>query len=138
MSDSPIERLLQALERLDADAVAAMMATDGRILTVDGRRAEGVEAVRQLVADFMADLRSASYTVTAQWHVDDVWIAEVESTYELKDQSLTGAIPRAFIVQHSPAGLTDVRVYGARERPLTDHAPGVGGLWIGGRWIPPL
>jgi hypothetical protein len=136
--ESPIERLLGAVDRLDLEAAMALMAPQGRMLAVDGRRAEGVDEVRELIADFLAHLRSTTHTITAQWHQDDVWIAEVDATYELTDWLLTGSLPRAVILRAGPDGVTDVRVYGAHEPDLADEDPDPGAIHIGGRWMPSL
>ncbi len=138
MTDSPIDQLLRAIDRLDLDAVMALMAPDCRMLTVDGRRAEGMAAARELVTDFLATVRSTTHRVTDQWHQDNVWIAEVEATYELKDSLETSALPRAFVARDGPDGLVDLHVYGAHERPLVDHRTGQEGMRIGGLWMPPL
>jgi uncharacterized protein (TIGR02246 family) len=138
VSESPIAQFLDAVNRLDVDAVMALIAPDCRFLTADGRRAEGAEAVRELMTGFFATVRSALHVITAQWHQDDVWIAEVEGTYELKDLMNTGALPRAFVLREGPDGIAALHVYGARERSLTDHHTGAEGMMIGGRWMPPL
>lgn len=111
---------------------------DGQLLTADGRRAHGTESVRNLLADFLGTLRSTTHRVTAEWHEGGVWIAEVDASYELKDWLKINALPRVFVIRGGPGGLTDVRVYGAHERPLTDHHTGEEGMWVGDRWIPPL
>lgn len=116
----------------------ALVAPNGRLLAVDGRRAEGSDAVRELLVDFLAKLRSTTHQITAQWHQDNVWIAEVEATYELQDWLQIRALPRAFVLQEGPDGFVDLRVYGAHERPLTEHRTGAEGMRIGGKWIPPL
>jgi hypothetical protein len=138
LSDSPIEALLDALDRLDVDSVAALTAPDARLLTADGRRAEGRAGVRELIGSFTAELRSTSHRIIAQWHQDDVWIAEVEASYELRDWFQLNALPRAFILHDGPDGISELHVYGAHERPLTEHRTGEEGMWIGDRWIPPL
>lgn len=138
MSDSPIEQFLRAVDELNVDAAMALMAPDVQFLAVDGRRGEGSEAVRKLVADFMSTLRSTSHRITAQWHQDDVWIAEVEGTYELQDYLKLNALPRAFVLRIGAEGIADLRAYGAHEHPLTDHRTGEEGMWVGGRWVPPL
>ena len=61
MSASPLEQLLGAIDRRDVDAAMALSAPDVRLLTVDGRRAEGREAVRKLMTDFLSVLRSLSH-----------------------------------------------------------------------------
>lgn len=116
----------------------ALVAPDARLLTVDGRRAAGADAVRELLTDFLSTLRSTTHRVTAQWHQDNVWIAEVEASYELKDRRRIDALPRAFVLRDGPVGFADLRVYGAHERPLAEPSTGAKGMWIGDRWIPPL
>jgi hypothetical protein len=138
VEESPIDQLLAAIDTFDLDAAVALMAADCRLLTVDGRRAEGHQAARLLLADFLARLRSTTHRVTAQWHLDNVWIAEVDSSYELQDWLQIPALPRAFILRDGPDGFVDVRIYGAHERPLADHRTGEEGTRIGERWIPPL
>jgi len=135
---SPIAQLLAAIDKLDVDAAMALVAPDGRLLAVDGRRAEGSESVRDLLTDFLAKLRSTTHRITAEWHQDDVWIAEVEATYELLDWLQIQALPRAFVLREGPEGFVDLRVYGAHERPLAEHRTGAEGMRVGGRWIPPL
>ena len=138
MSQSPIERFLDAVDRLDVDAAMALMAPDARVLVADGRRAEGTEAVRQLFGDFLGQLRSTTHRITAQWHQEDVWIAEVDASYELRDWLQLNGLPRAFVVRAGPNGVSELRVYGAHEHRLSEHPTGEKGTWVGGQWIPPL
>ncbi|HKR98166.1 MAG TPA: nuclear transport factor 2 family protein [Candidatus Dormibacteraeota bacterium] len=139
MSQSPIEEFLDALDRLELDAIMALMAPDVRVLVVDGRRAEGADAVRQLFADFLGQLRATTpHRITAQWHEDDVWIAEVDASYELRDWLQLNGLPRAFIVRAGPDGVSELKAYGAHEHQLSDHPTGGKGMWVGGRWVPPL
>jgi hypothetical protein len=138
VSDSPIEQLLTAIDRLDVDAAMALLAPDVRLLAVDGRRGEGTDAVRKLLTDFISTLRSTSHRITTQWHEGDAWIAEVEADYELQDYLQLKGLPRAFVLRLGAQGITDFRVYGAHEQPLTDHRTGEEGMWVGGRWVPPL
>jgi hypothetical protein len=138
VKDSPIERLLKAMDELDVDGAMALMAPDVRFLAVDGRRGAGKDEVRKLVTDFVSTLRSTSHQITAQWHEDDVWIAEVEGSYELQDWLQLNALPRVFLVRLGADGIADLRAYGAHEQPLTDHRTGEEGMWVGGRWVPPL
>jgi hypothetical protein len=138
MDESPVTQLLAAIDKLDVGAAMAVMAPECRLLTVDGRWAVGPESVRVLLSDFMAMLRSSSHQITAQWHPDDVWIAEVEATYELQDWLRMESLRRVFVARDGPDGVVDLRVYGAHERPLADHRTGEEGMRIGDRWIPPL
>jgi hypothetical protein len=137
MSPSPLEEFLAAVDTLDPEAVRAFLAPQCRFQMADGRSAEGPEAVCELLRAFLRTLRCTVHTITEQWHVDDVWIAEVQASYELRDH-LQLTLPRAFIVRQGPEGITDLRAYGAHERPLTEHRTGEEGMWVGSRWIPPL
>lgn len=109
-----------------------------RFLAADGRRGEGASSVRELLTEFLGSLRSTNHRITAQWHQGEVWIAEVDADYELQDWLELTAVPRAFFVRMGGAGIADVRVYGAHERPLTEHLTGEEGMWVGSRWVPPL
>lgn len=133
-----MDQLLQAVDALDVDAAMAMMAPDCSFLTADGRTARGSDATRKLLSDFLGQLRETTHRVTARWHEDDVWIAEVEATYVLQDWLRTDGLRRAFFLHDGPQGITELRVYGAHERPLSEHRTGEEGLWIGDHWIPPL
>jgi hypothetical protein len=138
VSESPIERLLSAVDELDIDRAMAVFAPECRMLVADGRRADGLDEVRTLMTDAMSALRSTSHRITSQWHEDGTWIAEVDATYELQDSVQTGVLPRAFVARDGPQGIADLRVYGAHERPLAEQRTGEEGIRIGGRWIPPL
>jgi ketosteroid isomerase-like protein len=138
VSESPIEQLLEAIDKRDVEASMGLMAPDCRLLAVDGRRAEGEAAVRELLSDFVASVRSTTHTIIAQWHQDDVWIAEFEVNYELTDRMKMSAVPRACVLRQGPAGVAELHFYGAHERPLSDHRTGEEGMRVGGRWIPPL
>jgi hypothetical protein len=135
---SPLDRLLTALDELDADAAAALFAPDGRLLTVDGRRAEGIEAIRALLSDFLGQLRSTTHVTTARWQQDDVWIAEVDASYELRDWLKLTDLPRVFVLRNGPEGCADLRAYGAHERALASHESDADLLPVGGLWLPPL
>lgn len=138
MNESPLAQLLQALDKLDVDAAMALIAPDARLLTVDGHRAHGSGQVRELLTSFLATLRSTTHRITAQWHQDNVWIAEVEASYELQDWLQLEALPRVFVLREGAGGFSDLHIYGAHEHPLTNHRTGEEGMWIGDRWIPPL
>lgn len=138
MSESPIELLLGAIDKLDADAAIAQLASDCRLLMADGRRAEGADAIREVVTSFLAALHSTKHRITRQWHQDNVWIAEVEASYELQDSMQLNALPRALVLHEGARGVTELHVYGAHERPLSEHRTGGEGMWIADHWIPPL
>jgi hypothetical protein len=138
VDESPIARLLDALDRLDIDAAMAMFAPDGRLLTVDGQRGEGIDAARGVLTAFLSAVRSTAHRITAQWREDNVWIAEVDADYVLRDWLQITARPRAFILRDGPDGIIDLRVYGAHEQSFTDRKNAEAGTWVGERWIPPL
>jgi hypothetical protein len=138
MDESPAAKLISAVDKLDVDAVVALLARDVSVLVADGRRTEGSEAARGLMSEFLGALRECTHRITAQWHVDDYWIAEIEATYALKDGLEAGPLARALVLRQGSDGLSELRVYGADERPLTEHPTGDEGMWVGGRWVPPL
>lgn len=116
----------------------ALVGPEPRLLAADGRRAAGASEVRALVAELFVGLRSATHRITTQWHVDGVWIAEIDADYQLQDYLELKALPRVFILRAAEGRSADLRVYGAHEHPLTEHRTGEEGMWIGTRWIPPL
>lgn len=138
VTESPLDALLRALDTLDVETAVELMAPDCMLLTADGRSAEGTDAVRALLTDFLGALRATAHRITAQWHQGNVWIAEVEADYELTDRMKISALRRAFVLRVGPAGLTAVHAYGASEQTLAEHGGGREGLRIGGRWMPPL
>ena len=138
MDESPIAELLAAVDKLDLEAATAQFTPDARLMTADGRRAAGLDEVRELLADFLATLHATSHSISAQWHEDDTWIAEVDATYELDDWMQTSPLPRAFVLRQAADGIADLRIYGAHERRLTDHPEGGLGTWVHGHWVPPL
>ena len=138
MSESPIEQLLDAIDRLDVDAIMALVAPEVRLLAADGSRAAGAERTREFFAQFVVLVRAATHRISRQWHVDEVWIAEVDADYELRDRLQLKRLPRAFVLRTGPRGITELHVYGAHEHPLGEHRTGDEGVWVGGRWIAPL
>ena len=138
MADSPISAVLRAMEALDVDACISLFTPDGRLLSTDGNVAEGPEAVRAVLSDLFADLRAATYRVTAQWHPDeDVWIAEVDATYDLKEHGLRGPYPRAMVLRGGRE-IAELRVYGRHELPLTESGVSYREVLAGNRWLATL
>jgi hypothetical protein len=138
VDDSPIAQLLGAVDEFDVEAAVAMFAPDAQLMSVDGRRSVGSDAVRELLTGLVKVLRSSAHRITAQWHQQNVWIAEVEASYELKEDMLKITRPRAFVLQDGPDGFVELHVYGAHEPLLGDHHTAEGEMRLGGRWIPPL
>ena len=138
MEQSPLVDFLAAIDKLDIDQAMALCASDCRLMTVDGRHAEGRQATRDLLDEFLGQVRSTTHRITAQWHEDDVWFAEVLADYELKDWLKVEGLPRAFVIRTGGEGICDLRVYGANERKLIDHQSGEEPFRIGGRLVLPL
>ena len=138
MEHSPVVDFLAAIDELDVDEAMALCASDCRLMTVDGRHAEGRPATRHLLDEFLGQVRSTNHRITAQWHEDDVWFAEVLADYELKDWLKVEGLPRAFVIRIGAEGICDLRVYGANERKLSDHQSGEEPFRIGGRLVLPL
>ena len=139
MPESPVASVFEAIDALDLDAFTALFASDGRLLTVDGRVANGSADVRQVVGRFAEDLRATSHRLTAEWHPEpDVWIAELEATYELSNYAQLGPYARAVVLRDGPDGIRDLRIYGLHERPLIDSTRGYQEVFGSGRWLPTL
>ncbi len=138
MKESPLSDLLEAIDRRDVPAAMALCALDCSFATVDGRRAEGRVEVQRLLTEFLSVLRSATHEIISQWHQEDAWFAEVLASYELQDWTRIERRPRAFLLRTGADGIRDVRVYGANERPLTDHSARYEPARLGGRLILPL
>src|SRR5207249_1388037 len=113
MNGSALEQLLAAIDGLDVEAVMALVGPEPRFLAADGRRAAGAREVRGLVTELLGALRATTHRITAQWHLDDVWIAEIEADYELQDFLEFKALPRVFILRTAEGRILDLRVYGA-------------------------
>jgi hypothetical protein len=126
------------MDGLDVDAMVALFAPTGRLMTADGRHAEGADALRTLLGEFFGALRSTTHKITAEWHQDNVWIAEIDASYELRDWLQLNDLPRVFVLREGTEGIDDLRVYGAHEHPISEHRTGEEGMWVGTRWIPPL
>jgi ketosteroid isomerase-like protein len=138
VADSPISAVLDGFRALDVDATVKLFAPDGRLMTTTGEFAEGTDEVRTALAGFMAPLRATTYEVSTTWHPeDDVWIAELDAHYELKDGERHGPYPRAIVARSDEHGITDLRIYGSHELPLTAHLP-YREVSTGHGWLPTL
>jgi hypothetical protein len=137
--ESPVATVLAAIDALDIDAFTALFAREGRLLTVDGRVANGSEEVRQVIGRFAADLRGTSHRLTAEWHPEpDVWIAELDATYELTNHAQLGPYARAIVLRNGAGGIHELRIYGLHERPLLDSTRSYQEVYGSGRWLPTL
>jgi ketosteroid isomerase-like protein len=139
MPGSPISAVLDAIDALDVDAFTSLFAADGRLMRTDGNVAEGTEQVRASISDFVADLSANTHEITSEWHPEDgVWIAEVRATYDLKEHGRRGPYPRAIVLRGGPGGITELRVYGLHELPLTEPPHHYQEVLAGSRWLATL
>lgn len=116
----------------------ALIGPEGRMLTASGSTVEGAEDVSEMLTELFDALRSTAHRIISQWHVDDVWIAELEADYELKSDAQVRRLPRAIIWRSQASGSAVVHVYGAHEKDIRDLGEPAGAMLLGGRWIPPL
>jgi hypothetical protein len=131
--------VLAAIDALDIDAFTSMFASNGRLMSADGRAANDKQAVRHLISEFVADLRATTHTVTSEWHPEpDLWISELDATYELTNYAQLGPYARAMFLRQGPDGIQDLRFYGLHERPLTDSTRAYQEVYGSGRWLPTL
>jgi hypothetical protein len=140
---SPLERFLCTFDRLDADACAAMFSPDGRLRFVDGRVERGTMTVRDCLRGYFAELRSTEHVMRGHWHVDQVWIGEVEASYVLADHSKLGPVSKVFVMRMRDKDIEDLRVYAAgapsfHEAVDRHERERLRGDLVGGRWIAPL
>jgi hypothetical protein len=137
--ESPVASVLAAIDALDISALTALFAPDGRLLTVDGRVANGSGEIRQAAGRFTHDLRATNHRLTAEWHPEpDVWIAELEATYELTNYAQLGPYARAIFLRQGSDGILELRIYGLHERPLIDSTRGYQEVYGSGHWLPTL
>ncbi|MGO9819060.1 MAG: hypothetical protein ACLPTJ_00225 [Solirubrobacteraceae bacterium] len=139
MPESPVASTLAAIDALDIDAFTALFAPDGRLLTVDGRIANGSSEVREVIGRFAAHLRATHHRLTAEWHPEpDVWIAELDATYELTNYAQLGPYARAIVLRNGSEGIRELRIYGLHERPLIESTRGYQEVYGSGHWLPTL
>jgi hypothetical protein len=139
VAGSPVVSALEAIDALDIDAFTSMFAPGGRLLTVDGRVATGTEQVRAAISSFVGDLRSTSHRLMAEWHPEpEVWIAELDATYELNNYTELGPYARALVLRTGTGGIEELRIYGTHELPLIASAHPYQEVFGSGRWLPTL
>jgi hypothetical protein len=139
MPESPISAVIRAINALDVDRFTSLFEPDGRLLTTDGRVAQGVDQVRAVIGEFVSALRACTHVVDTEWHPEGgVWIAEVDATYELKDRQRRGPYPRAIVLRGGSGGIVELRVYGLHELPLTEPTHRYQEVPVGQRWLATL
>jgi ketosteroid isomerase-like protein len=137
--DTPIQEMLRAVDALDLDGVVALFTAGASLTTAFGDATEGRDRVRDVLGDFLHELRATHHEITHEWHPEDeVWIAEMSATYELSDYSRRGPYQRAIFLRTGDGGIEEMRIYGAHELRL----PGAGRQYTEvrapGGWLPTL
>jgi ketosteroid isomerase-like protein len=123
MSDSPLRRVLDAIDRLDLEAAVAMFSDDVQLMTVFGSEGTGIDQAREVLAALLAELRGTHHDFTGEWNPEPgIWIAEGTATYELKDFSQRGPFQRLIVVHERDGLISQLRIYGTHELPLTESA----------------
>jgi ketosteroid isomerase-like protein len=79
------EALFGLLDRFDADAVAARMASDGVLISVNNDPVVGRDGVRDAVHSFEQAVASIRHEVLRAWRTDDTVITELRVTYVRND-----------------------------------------------------
>jgi hypothetical protein len=139
VDDSPIEQFLRACDALDLEAATALFSPRATLVTNFDDRAEGAEQVRGELEQFFAGLRGTRHRVESAWHPEpDVWIAELTATYELTDFSERGPYRRVVVARADGDGITDMRIYGAHELPLSEAGRGYEEVRGPHGWLPTL
>jgi hypothetical protein len=75
------ETLFQLVDRFDADALAARMAPDGVLISVNNDPVVGRDGMRAAVHAFEQAVTSISHQVLRAWRADDTVITELQVTY---------------------------------------------------------
>ena len=121
VSQSPIEQLLAALDGLDVDRAAALLAPDIRMVLADGRRAVGAAEVRSLLSSFIgqvrANLPSHHRAVAPGRHVDRRGPVQLRVARQ-RSASIAGCVRRA---SEYGGHFRDARLW--RVRADVDRAP---------------
>jgi ketosteroid isomerase-like protein len=134
-----MHEVLRALDALDLDSAVALFAPDASLTTAFGDAAQGRDRVRDVLGEFLRELRATHHEITSEWHPEDgVWIAEMSATYELSDFSQRGPYQRAIILRASDGGITEMRIYGAHELRLPEAGRQYAEVRAAGGWLPTL
>lgn len=79
------ETLFELVDRFDADAVAARMAPDGVLISVNNDPVVGRDGMRDAVRGFEQAVTSISHEVLRAWRTGDTVITELRVTYVRHD-----------------------------------------------------
>jgi hypothetical protein len=79
------ETFFELVDRFDADAVAARMAADGVLISVNNDPVVGRDGMRGAVRAFEQGVTSISHEVLRAWRTNDTVIVELRVTYVRHD-----------------------------------------------------
>src|SRR6185312_7978579 len=79
------ETLFELVDRFDADALAARMAPDGVLISVNDDPVVGPEGMRAAAQWFAQAVASISHEIVHAWRAEDTIITELRVTYERHD-----------------------------------------------------
>ena len=79
------ETLFQLVDQFDADAIAARMAPDGVLISVNDAPVVGRDGMRVAVRAFKQAVTSISHEVLRAWRAGDTIITELRVTYVRHD-----------------------------------------------------
>jgi ketosteroid isomerase-like protein len=79
------ETIFRLVDRFDADAMAARMAPDGVLISVNNDPVVGRDGMRAAVHAFEQAVTSISHQVLRAWRADDTVITELRVTYVRHD-----------------------------------------------------
>ncbi|MDE3132886.1 MAG: nuclear transport factor 2 family protein [Acidobacteriota bacterium] len=139
MSDTPMQALLRALDALDLEAAVALFAPDATLSMLFGETATGRDRVREVLGEFIRELRANHHEVSAEWNPEPgVWLAEMSATYELADFSRRGPYGRVMVLRAGDDGIEQLRSYGAHELPLAQDGRPYENVRGPHGWLPTL
>jgi hypothetical protein len=75
------EALFELVDRFDADALAARMAADGALISVNSDPVVGRDGMRDAVHDYAQAVTSISHEILRAWRIDNTVITELRVTY---------------------------------------------------------
>jgi ketosteroid isomerase-like protein len=98
------ETLLKLLDRFDADGLAARMAPDGVLISINSDPIVGRNGMRDAVHGVEQGITSISHEVLRAWQADDTVITELRVTY-LRHDGRTVVLPCTNIFDLTADGL---------------------------------
>ena len=103
--------LFATVDSMDVAAIAALFATDSRVVFGNGQPLVGIDEIRAGITAFYDTIAGLRHGIVNEWNVGDDAIVEFKVSYDRKDGHEV-AIPCVTIVHTNAAGKIDnYRVY---------------------------